>query len=42
MQNKIPNSQPNNKPFKYIPIRLIGEGTFGKAYLVKCTEDQVS
>ena len=26
---------------KYRQLRLLGEGTFGKAYLVECIEDKV-
>jgi hypothetical protein len=31
----------DNKPNTYRVIRLIGEGSFGKAYLVECNSDKV-
>jgi hypothetical protein len=36
------NTQPSqNKPQTYRVIKLIGEGAFGKAYLVECNADKV-
>ncbi len=31
-----------NKPQTYKVIKLIGEGAFGRAYLVECNSDRVS
>jgi len=31
----------NKEGRKYIPKKLLGEGSFGKAYLVECTIDNV-
>jgi len=31
-----------NNGNKYRQIRLLGEGSFGKAYLVECLEDKVN
>jgi serine/threonine protein kinase len=38
------NSQQStqNRPQTYRVIKLIGEGAFGKAYLVECNADKVS
>ncbi len=43
MQNKEKNGI-NNKQFnsKYEQVRLLGEGSFGKAFLVESIEDKVS
>jgi len=45
MQNKEKlNGNYNNKPFnqKYEQVRLLGEGSFGKAFLVESIEDKVN
>jgi hypothetical protein len=39
MLNSGPTSQ--TKPQTYRVIRLIGEGAYGKAYLVECNADKV-
>jgi hypothetical protein len=40
--NNNNNGQQNiNKPQTYRVIRLVGEGSFGKAYLVECNSDKV-
>ena len=36
------NTKPENNGNKYKQIRLLGEGSFGKAYLVECIEDKVT
>ena len=38
--NKDSNKETSGN--KYKQIRLLGEGAFGKAYLVECLEDKVS
>jgi hypothetical protein len=35
------NVEKTNFNNKYDPIRLLGEGSFGKAFLVECIEDKV-
>lgn len=45
MQNKEKNNGANNnKPFntKYEQVRLLGEGSFGKAFLVESIEEKVN
>ena len=44
MQNKEKNNGINIKQFnsKYEQVRLLGEGSFGKAFLVECIEDKVT
>jgi hypothetical protein len=45
MQNKEKiNGAISSKPFnsKYEQVRLLGEGSFGKAFLVESIEDKVS
>jgi len=32
----------NKESNKYIPKKLLGEGSFGKAYLVECSSDGVN
>jgi hypothetical protein len=32
----------NKKPYKYIPIKILGHGSYGKAYLVDCSVDNVN
>jgi serine/threonine protein kinase len=39
--NSNPNNNQNNKPQTYTQIKKLGEGSFGKAYLVECTADKV-
>lgn len=36
------SSNSQSKPQTYRVIRLIGEGSFGKAYLVECNADRVN
>ncbi len=36
------SSSSGSKPQTYKVIRLIGEGAFGKAYLVECNLDKVN
>ena len=31
-----------NEKYKYIPIKLLGKGSYGKCYLVECTTDKVN
>jgi hypothetical protein len=31
----------DKKTYKYIPIKILGHGSFGKAYLVECSTDNV-
>lgn len=38
---KVEQTPKNNPPHTYRVIRLIGEGSFGKAYLVECNSDKV-
>ncbi len=33
------NDKINNNNYKYIPIKLLGEGSYGKAYLVEYTSN---
>jgi hypothetical protein len=35
------NNTNNNKPQTYTQIKKLGEGSFGKAYLVECNADKV-
>jgi hypothetical protein len=35
------NSSKETKPQTYRVIKMIGEGSFGKAYLVECNSDKV-
>ena len=35
------NNSNQNKPHTYKVVKLIGEGSFGKAYLVECNTDKV-
>jgi hypothetical protein len=35
------NSASHNRPQTYKVVRLIGEGAYGKAYLVECNADNV-
>jgi hypothetical protein len=35
------SSSNQNKPQTYKVIKLIGEGAFGRAYLVECNSDRV-
>lgn len=39
-QNQV-EKKPYNKPQTYRVIRMIGEGSFGKAYIVECNADKV-
>jgi hypothetical protein len=40
--NSNQNNQNNqNKPQTYTQIKKLGEGSFGKAYLVECNADKV-
>ncbi len=32
---------PGKNNYKYIPIRLLGKGSYGKAYLSECSSDKV-
>jgi hypothetical protein len=36
------SSSNQNKPQTYKVIKLIGEGAFGRAYLVECNSDRVN
>jgi hypothetical protein len=45
MNSNNNNNKPDsgqNKPQTYTQIKKLGEGSFGKAYLVECTADKVS
>jgi hypothetical protein len=39
--SKDSNSSAQNKPQTYKMIKLLGEGAYGKAYLVECISDKV-
>jgi hypothetical protein len=40
--SKDSNNSAQNKPQTYKMIKLLGEGAYGKAYLVECISDKVS
>jgi hypothetical protein len=40
MSNTESNSN-NTKPVTYTQIKILGIGSFGKAYLVECNNDKV-
>lgn len=35
------NHENNKKPVTYTQIKILGIGSFGKAYLVECNDDKV-
>ena len=40
MNNKEPNKNQSEENL-YVPIKLLGEGSYGRAYLVKSSVDEV-
>jgi len=41
MENKKQIINEIDRSFKYIPIKFLGEGTYGKVHIVQCKEDKV-
>ena len=39
--NISPSKKPDKKPVTYTQIKILGVGSFGKAYLVECNNDKV-